>query len=403
MRLLHDLYLFTRFSAFGATAVLPLIGAALAQQPLPPRRIATLLGAAAAFHVFAYVDNDLCDLDLDRGQPLRTEYPLVRGAISPTTARVISLAAVLALGYLAAAPSAPRQPKTQPDQPALPDPRCDAIPCDAIPCDAIPCDAISCDARYCVAALSPHPSAPISVFVRPKTAFERAAPPTILVALLCMAIYNRYGKRCPIPPLTDAIQGVGWAALIAYGAADLRSRPVQWMLLHEVLLILLVNGVHGPLRDLANDEAAGARTTARWFGVRSNAAGVAQPNRALLVYALSLQVGMIGSLVAALQSAVLSPAQYRHALLGVGGSSLVIGAILCAAGRGNMPPMVFGMLHLIAILSAPLTVTAPLLTPPARTALLLAHLAPLSANGLTYEVLIWLYTALSRRLLRSDA
>ncbi len=343
MRLIFDLYHFTRFSAFGATAVLPLLGAGLAQRTLSFPQVARLLGVAAAFHTFAYVDNDLCDLKLDRGQPLRTHYPLVRGAIRPATARAISLGALATtflIDHLATA-RAPRQSSA-------------------------------------ICRLS-------SVVRRPRFALAAAC------ALL--ALYNRYGKRCPLPPLTDALQGVGWAALIAYGADGRINRSVALLMLHELLLILLVNGVHGPLRDLANDAEAGARTTALWLGAQVNAGGSLQIAPALLAYALALQGGMIVGLAATLQAATATQtlAQQRAAYAGVGGCVLLTVALLGVAARNRAPANVAGMLHLILILSAPLALVAPALSGQARGALLLVHILPLLTNGLTYDALRWLY------------
>jgi hypothetical protein len=60
---------------------------------------------------------------------------------------------------------------------------------------------------------------------------------------------------------------------------------------------MLVNGVHGGLRDLANDHRRGARTTALWFGARAGSAIRVSP--LLAWYALVLQVGLTGCALAA--------------------------------------------------------------------------------------------------------
>src|SRR5438067_7053654 len=41
----------------------------------------------------------------------------------------------------------------------------------------------------------------------------------LATAFLCLAAYDLWGKRGAFPPLTDLIQGVGWAALLLGGAA----------------------------------------------------------------------------------------------------------------------------------------------------------------------------------------
>jgi 4-hydroxybenzoate polyprenyltransferase len=358
-RFVLDVYRFTRFSAFGATAVLPLLGAGLAGRRLAPAQIAHLLGVAAAFHVFAYVDNDLVDLDLDRGQPLRAAYPLVRGAVGPRTARAISL------GALAAAFLFDQRLRSQ-----------------------------VAGGRTQGAGITPHaPRSTPHAMISPHTA--------LVLACALMALYNRYGKRCPLPPLTDAVQGLGWAALIAYGADGRVNRPVAWLMLHELLLILLVNGVHGPLRDLANDAANGARTTARWLGARVDASGALHIPPALGAYALALQSGMAGSLIAVLYAVETHTApQRRAAALGLGACLSLTGALLGVAARTRAPASVVGMLHLILILSAPVALVAPALNGPARAALLAAHGVPLLANGLTFDALRWLIDVRPKHQLR---
>jgi hypothetical protein len=92
--LLWDLYHFSRFSALGATAALPLLGAGSVSAQLTPRRATGLLAVASAFHLFAYLHNDICDLDLDRTQPRRRHYPLVRGAVQPELALGLALICV---------------------------------------------------------------------------------------------------------------------------------------------------------------------------------------------------------------------------------------------------------------------------------------------------------------------
>jgi hypothetical protein len=55
---------------------------------------------------------------------------------------------------------------------------------------------------------------------------------------------------------------------------------------------MMVNGVHGGLRDLANDQRCGARTTALWFGARAGAGNAVIASRALTLHALALQIGL---------------------------------------------------------------------------------------------------------------
>ncbi len=331
-QILSDGYHLLRLSAFGATAVLPLLGAAGSSAALGVRRVAGLLGVAGAFHAWAYLDNDLCDLEIDRSQPLRAHYPLVRGALRPGTARRLAFACVpLAFGL-----------------------------------DAL-----------------------IGV---PEFAHRRRMQ--LGAAFVLLAIYNRWGKTCPLPPLTDGLQALGWAALIDYGAAasgNSTSGLTHLLKLYEITLIMLVNGVHGALRDLANDQACGARTTAIWLGARVDVDGRLHLPLALVGYSLILQSLLVALPIHALWASM--PGQRGAAQVvaasGVITTSGLALALLLLGAQGKARPSELGMLHLILILSTPVALVAPGMAPAPRTMLLLAHLLPLLSNGMTYAALRW--------------
>lgn len=325
-QLSSDLYHLFRISALGATAVLPLQGAASVEAELTPRRAVGLLGVALGCHGFIYLHNDLCDLALDRSQPLRAQYPLVRGALAPSTAGLLALACLGAALGLDALVTAPQRAGAR--------------------------------RSYLAAGLG------------------------------LLAIYNQWGKRCPFPPLTDLIQGLGWAALIRYGAAATGHAPrdlTDGLAAYELGLIMLVNGVHGALRDLGNDAACGATTTARLLGARVDAEGRLHGTVALAAYAVSLQTLLLGVLGwTALRPAVGAAARVAGGLL----------ALLTLAGlvRGMYrpaPPQLIGMLHLILILSAPLALVVPQLRSDTALVVLGAHLGPLLLNRMSYEAVAW--------------
>jgi len=331
-QLLKDLYHLFRLSAFGATALLPLLGAASADRRLDGRRVIGLLGVAAAFHAFAYLHNDLCDLELDRTQPLRADYPLVRGSLTPRTVRVLALTALpvaFALDTLVAAPDRANARRTR-----------------------------------------------------------------LAAAILLLAAYNRWGKSCPFPPLTDLIQALGWTSLIGYGAAATGHRDTRLVSLlsgYELLLIMQVNAIHGALRDLANDYAQGARTTAIWLGARPQPGGGMSLPPAMAIYALSLQAAllllpMVG--VGAVPDEA-QPRVRRRVAVGVVLITALQLIVLAMGARRRARPADVGMLHLILILSAPIALVGPGMAPAPRSMLLLAHLLPLLANGRTYAALRW--------------
>ncbi|HMQ31748.1 MAG TPA: UbiA family prenyltransferase [Chloroflexaceae bacterium] len=325
-----DLYHFFRVSASGATLVLPLLGAASAGRGLTGRRAAGLLGVAAAFHAFAYVHNDVCDLEVDRTQPLRAAYPLVRGAVSPRAALAVALGCAAGAFALDAGMGPGRAP---------------------------------------------------------------ARRAHLAAAFGLLAAYNRWGKRCPAPPLTDLAQALGWAALIGYGAAaeGRATRLTGLLAAYEVALIMMVNGVHGALRDLGNDAARGARTTAIMLGAEERPGGGLVVPPALAAYALALQAALLALPLwaAAVNLAGHGPRALAAARGGAGLVAALTLALLGAATRGDARPIDLGMLHLILVLTAPVALAAPGLAPGPRAALLLAHGLPLLANGMTYDAMRW--------------
>lgn len=128
---------------------------------------------------------------------------------------------------------------------------------------------------------------------------------TLVVGFVSMGIYNVWGKRCRFPPLTDAIQGVGWGSLAVYAPQAFGREPdaMSWIVgAYVAVFTLLFNGIHGDLRDLATDLAGGARTTAIFLGARpaTSEGGQAYVPRAVMFYAsvvLALLIGMNATLI----------------------------------------------------------------------------------------------------------
>ena len=81
---------FIRFSAVSFSIILPLLGAAAVSSPLMSYQILELLGVAMAFHIFAYVLNDVIDLPVDRTEPLRADYQLIQGTIQTRQALAVA-------------------------------------------------------------------------------------------------------------------------------------------------------------------------------------------------------------------------------------------------------------------------------------------------------------------------
>jgi 4-hydroxybenzoate polyprenyltransferase len=228
VQLFADVCRFGRFSVLGFSLMLPMIGAAAVSPALTASQLVALAAVGFAFHIFAYVSNDVFDLPIDRTQPLRSDSPLVRGLVPPPVALAIA-----------------------------------SIP------------------------------VPLACLILLWTGVPPAAIAALIAAAGLMLVYNRFGKRIWFPPLSDAIQGLGWVALALYGALA-TGWPLKategWFAATVFVYVLMINGLHGDLRDLANDAQHGARTTALYLGARTTADGklIAPPR--VVIYGLTLQI-----------------------------------------------------------------------------------------------------------------
>lgn len=316
----RDWFRFGHTAIFGYTAVLPLIGAGTVTGLVTVWQVGGLLVTAVSYHLFAYLLNDLIDLPLDRSQPARAEYPLVRGLVTVRQVRawvLLQLPILLGLWWILAG-----------------------------------------DGRSLL---------------------------WLMWAVVGMTIYNWWGKHCPLPPLTDLVQGSSWAALLLYGAAVVGMPTGQtWSAAGFIIVyILLVNGINGSLRDLANDFAFGARTTALWLGARPFPDGHFMiPNR-LRVYALFWQL-VLNSL------AIILPVIDKFPL-GLGENPVILNillqilSIICFVylwqitsvkiPLAQMTPWLMG--HNILMLLLLFTAVLPQIDPLSRWAILLAFALPL--------------------------
>jgi 4-hydroxybenzoate polyprenyltransferase len=305
--LLAEIGRFGRFSVVGFTLLLTLAGAATASAAVTPLQLAALLAAGLAFHLFAYVSNDVFDLELDRTAPLRSGSPLVRGLLRPSAALAIALVPVPLVCALHLAAGGPP-----------------------------------------------------------------AAAAALLAAMGLMLLYNRFGKRLALPLLSDAVQALGWASLALYGALSVGpiTAPFAWLAASAIVYVLMVNGLHGGLRDLANDALHGARTTALFLGARASADGRLLLPRAVRLYALALHLAL-------LFLGWMSAPRWQVAVLFLHGVLLFIGRAALRAGAAHAEVMRLGFLHLYLSMAAVLLPFA--LFGDARTAavMLAVYAAPL--------------------------
>lgn len=238
--LVEDLARFVRLFAMGATLLYPLVGIAVTPAAPAPAVVARAIVLGIAFHVSGAVANDVCDLPIDRTDPRRQAGPLVTGRIAPTVALAFALALLApAFATLAGLPGST--------------------------------DAARSLALGCVLG----------------------------------TVYNVAGKDMPIPFVADLLQGVAWAMLVVVGAGmagPVEPGVVAWPAVFVVAYVAVVNGVSGAIRDLDNDRAAGARTTAVLLGARITSGAVQVP-AALVGYGAVLQVALGVALVGTVAAA----------------------------------------------------------------------------------------------------
>ena len=122
------------------------------------------------------------------------------------------------------------------------------------------------------------------------------------LAFIFIGIYNIWGKRIQLTPLTDISQGIGWGLLVIYGAIVTAS-VVNWLsailTMYIVFYVCFITGVQASIRDLETDSAFGANSTAILFGSQfSENQGVKIP-RPFALYALVIQVAMFALAVIA--------------------------------------------------------------------------------------------------------
>lgn len=281
--LLAEIGRFGRFSVLGFSLILPVAGAATVSAHVTVAQIAALLAVALAFHIFGYVSNDVCDLPIDRTEPLRAGSPLVRGLVSPRVAFAIAMIPV-----------------------------------------------------------------PLAAALHLAAGGDPAAAAVLMTGMGFGWIYNAYGKRIAAPLVSDVAQALAWVALALYGALTMRSAltlAFDWLGATVVLYVLLVNGLHGGLRDLANDARHGAKTTAILLGARAMDDGRLLVPRGLKLYGLALHVLILVIAVLAVGErwpAAAIAVVIAHALLLI----LAFKALRPAASRAEMVHAGFAHLFL---------------------------------------------------------
>jgi 4-hydroxybenzoate polyprenyltransferase len=211
----------------------------------------------------------------------------------------------------------------------------------------------------------------------------------LLAACALMLGYNLWGKRTGVPPVTDLIQGLSWAAFTMTGVF-VAGRPgpaTGWLIAFITVYIVLANGVHGSIRDLRNDLRYAVRSTAILLGARPGTGRSLSLPRAVVRYALGLHVTLI-SLALAPPIAARSPGTVAAvALVAAASFALLRAALRCVSDERLLWSS--GALHLIATLLLPLAFLLWGIPRWLALALLAFFIAPFLINGWLREALRW--------------
>jgi 4-hydroxybenzoate polyprenyltransferase len=222
------------------------------------------------------------------------------------------------------------------------------------------------------------------------------APAAASVALAASfafgAVYDRWGKRCPWPPLTDLVQGAAWGTLALAGAeaAGGTTSLTVLLLVFFTVYILMTNGIHGSSRDLANDLRHGARTTAIAMGAVPAPGGGIEIPRRLARYALTLQaVLVVLSGVMLYDLAYRGPTAVVESVSWASLSALAVWLLVEAIRRSGerLALMVRGTQHLIVSLGVVIALLGPRMPWAIRLLVVGGYVGPLLTYGWLIEAL----------------
>ena len=339
---IFSLLLFIRVSAMGGTLILPLLGAASVATPISTPQILGIFGVAITFHIFIYVLNDIIDLPVDRSEPRRSEFPLVKGTIKPWQALIFALFQIpIAL------------------------------------------------------AISSWMNATIHAYI---------ALGVGLVFGVAYDVFGKRTRFPPLIDAVQGLAWgslVVYGALATDGHVTVLTGVV---FIYIVVFILLANGVHGSMRDLGNDFKCGVHSTAVYLGAKpQGTAGIYIPRR-LVTYAFVLQLilGLVTLLPVVANWFWYSPIKMGLTMcvvLALSGLSFCLLRIAADSASNRDVMISAGMLQLLFSLVILIVLFTFYVDLNLLAALLLAFLLPLLTHSWLYDALRWTW----RRIANASA
>ena len=326
---LRDLYLTIRVSTLGFTLLLPLLGAVSAQRTLTISSACALIAVGIAFHIFAYVLNDVVDLPIDRTEPMRADSPLVRGTIRRTTALWLALLQ-LPIGF----------------------------------------------AFALLAGAGPLALAMLGA---------------AFAGLAIYDLYGKRCRWPLLTDVIESFGFCALVFFGTCLVGEPRD-DTAWLSGLVFVYVLLITGVHGSVRDLTTDHARGAQTTAIWLGTYPAAESAVKLSGALIAYAFVLQGAMAILAFFALESLGLGHTEYWQAAAPIV-VALVAGTILLMfvlRGGDRRRLMGFGVLHTVLTMMIMPALYVPVLNAASISVLAAVFAIPVAAmylyNGSHWRV-----------------
>jgi 4-hydroxybenzoate polyprenyltransferase len=331
-RSLYPLGLFVRFSTLGVTTVIALLGAA-SVMPYPSNRtLLGILGVGLAFHLFAYVTNDVVDLPLDRTEPRRADFPLVRGTVT----RRQALTFALVMFPLAVA---------------------------------------------------------LTIWMEGNSR-AYAALGTSFLLMLAYNLWGKRAPFPPLTDMIQGLAWGSFVLYGAAITATTFTPATTVIFVYVVIFILLTNGVHGSLRDLTNDLRCGVRSTAILLGARPHPGGGLRIPPDLRAYALVLNVILICLALLPLIANCYGYTQSAWVWT-IGAVALLcalsLGTLLTAARSTKNPRETnsVGMLHLFLMMSIPIVLLVPTMNGPLLILSVTIFVLPLLTHSWFLDALRW--------------
>jgi 4-hydroxybenzoate polyprenyltransferase len=324
---------FIRFSALGGTIILPLLGAATVSRRFTSSQSLGLIGVAIAFHSFAYVLNDVIDLPIDRTEPRRAAFPLVRGVIRPWQALVFALLqAPLAL------------------------------------------------------ALTAWLGGDGWAYITLGASF---------VLMGIYNLWGKRSPFPPLTDTIQGLSWGSLALYSAIIMPGRLTNLTGIVMAFTIILTVIANGVHGSLRDLNNDLNCGVRSTAILLGARprETRGGLVIP-RQLTLYALTLQAMLTGVTLAPLASnefgyEAMAWCATTGAILIMTALSLRLLMVAFQSADDRSDMLAAGMAHLLLTLSSLIVLFALYMDRGLLIIVLATYTVPLLTHSWLYDTLRW--------------